>query len=608
MPASAIATDASAAATSERSSAFHPLLAVLCLLFLWFILCRHLSSEWSSNEQYSYGWFVPFFAAFLFWLRWETRPEKAARGQTTEDRGQQSAAEISNSNLQTPDNPQLSTFNSQLLAAALAIAALLLLLPLRVFEIANPDWRPLGWLHAGIVVGLTLIYIWYVGGSAWVRHFAFPVAFILIAVPWVSSIEEPIVQGLMRIVAAAAAETVSLFGIPAQLQGNLIRLPRGLVGVSEACSGVRSLQTSLMIGLLFGELKRFDISRRLALLAGAIAIALLGNFFRAVFLVWVAAKSGVSATEHWHDIAGYSIVGLVFVGTVLFAAWLSKNRKSQVTNQRSAGEQSGKRKAESGKHAANSEEQKAESRHASLVTYHSSSPPISTFYFLLSTFLWLLTVEVAAAGWYRAHERNVVRQPAWTVRWPETAAGYSEIPISDGVRSTLRFDKGREVRWQENDSANGESASSVYLFFFRWNPGSASVLRARAHRPDFCLPKLGWQRIADLGLKQYSTSTGLTLTARHISFRQENSNVIAHTFFCLQEDKTRGTEPAPEQLPVGKPQPEWSAQARVRTVESGIRNLGQQVLEVAFITAAPMTDEAAQERFAHLVNDLVVER
>src|SRR5690242_5002267 len=36
---------------------------------LWFILFRDLSLEWSSNEQYSYGWFVPFFAAFLFWLR-----------------------------------------------------------------------------------------------------------------------------------------------------------------------------------------------------------------------------------------------------------------------------------------------------------------------------------------------------------------------------------------------------------------------------------------------------------------------------------------------------------------------------------------------------------
>ena len=45
---------------------------------LWFILCRSLSIEWSGNEQYSYGWFVPFFAAYLFWLRWEDRPQRFA--------------------------------------------------------------------------------------------------------------------------------------------------------------------------------------------------------------------------------------------------------------------------------------------------------------------------------------------------------------------------------------------------------------------------------------------------------------------------------------------------------------------------------------------------
>src|SRR5207253_355257 len=129
---------------------------------LWLILWRQLSGEWSVNDQYSYGWFVPFFAVVLF---------------------------------------------------------------------------------------------------------------TLVAVPWVSLVEEPIVQGLMRVVAAVASEVVALFGIPAQLEGNLIRTPGGLVGVNEACSGVRSLQTSLMIGLLFGELKRLSIFRRIVLVAVAGAIA-----------------------------------------------------------------------------------------------------------------------------------------------------------------------------------------------------------------------------------------------------------------------------------------------------------------------------------------------
>src|SRR5436190_12308121 len=103
-------------------------LAVTVVGALWFILLRHLSNEWSVNEQYGYGWFVPFFAAYLFWLRWQDRP----------------AIEIRNSKLEIR--------RRQAIAALVSISALLVLFPLRLFEIGNPDWRPLGWLHAAITV------------------------------------------------------------------------------------------------------------------------------------------------------------------------------------------------------------------------------------------------------------------------------------------------------------------------------------------------------------------------------------------------------------------------------------------------------------------------
>src|SRR5213079_37671 len=128
---------------------------------------------------------------------------------------------------------------------------LLLLLPVRLFEIANPEWRLLAWVHTAAVVLLTLLLIRCAGGVAWVRHFAFPVLFFFVAVPWPTLVETPVTQGLMRVVARVAAEVAMLFGTPAQVEGNLIRVSNGLVGVNEACSGIRSLQTSLMIGLLF---------------------------------------------------------------------------------------------------------------------------------------------------------------------------------------------------------------------------------------------------------------------------------------------------------------------------------------------------------------------
>ena len=153
------------------------MLAVLAVL--WFGLCRELSGEWSVNEQYNFGWFVPFFALYLFWLRWEDSPVA-----------------------KTP-NPKFQIPNAA--AFAIAIAALLVLLPVRLFEIANPEWRLLAWVHAAAVVALTLLLIWWTGGLPWLRHFAFPVLFIFVAVPLPTLLETPITQGLMRIVARVAA-------------------------------------------------------------------------------------------------------------------------------------------------------------------------------------------------------------------------------------------------------------------------------------------------------------------------------------------------------------------------------------------------------------------
>src|SRR5260370_19367931 len=114
-------------------------LAVAAIGTLWFILFWQLSNEWSVNDQYSYGWLVPFFAFFLFWLRWEDRPPPEVRSQRSE----------------------VANNRRALVASLIALPALLLLLPVRLFEIANPDSRLINWLHAPPVTTLTLFFIWY---------------------------------------------------------------------------------------------------------------------------------------------------------------------------------------------------------------------------------------------------------------------------------------------------------------------------------------------------------------------------------------------------------------------------------------------------------------
>jgi exosortase len=568
-----------------RGKHFSPALALTVLFVggLWFVLCRQLSGEWSVNEQYSFGWFIPFFALYLFWLRWQDAPP----------------APIANRQWQIAN------------AAALpiAIATLLLLLPVRLFEIANPEWRLLAWIHALAVVTLTLFVIWCVGGLAWLRHFAFPVAFILVAVPWPTMVETPIIQSLMRVVAGVAAETAMLLGIPAHVEGNLIGVSNGLVGVNEACSGIRSLQTSLMIGLLFGELKRLSIGRRIALIAGAIAIALFANFVRAVFLVVIAATKNISEVSRWHDVAGYAIIALVFLGTMALAHRVG-NRKTVAAGV-----------------------SPANTSHA-----QPARLPLQISAALLAAALcWLLFVEIGAAAWYRIHERNLVTGTAWSVQWPQNAPNFRTLKIDEEIRSVLRFDEGHAAAWTITSATNAERSAPTrdlavpepqnspmplnasrqnfipcLLYSFRWKPGRNSALLANLHRPDVCLPASGWTQVADDGVRNYPVVDGFQLPFRHFEFQRTFEGLApqtAHAFYCLSEDRASGPS-MPRQganLPsMSGTRSEWTRAERLRTVLDGRRHLGQQVIEAIFISSEPFSSADAESSLRDLVPEVVV--
>jgi exosortase len=539
-------------------------LSVLFLAVLWFGLCRELSGEWTVNEQYNFGWFVPFFALYFFWLRWQDRPEPETKGRRAVVSGQWSAV-----------------------ALATGLIALLLLLPLRLFEIANPEWRLLSWVHALVVVTLTLLFFWLAGGKAWLRHFAFPVAFIFIAVPWPTALETPVIQGLMRVVAHVAAETAMLLGTPAQVEGNLIRVTNGLVGVNEACSGIRSLQTSIMIGLLLGEVKRLSVLRRLALVVSAVIIALFANFIRAVFLVQVAATENLSEVGRWHDIAGYTIIGLVFVATLALAYLFGKSQARDRTP-----------------------EVRSQNRQSPITNRPSAIPVIYTAVALC----WLVFVEIGTAGWYRLHERNLVSGTRWTVQWPAQAPNFRKLKIDNEIRAVLRFDQGDAGAWTISSPGNVTKQGAVpcSLYAFRWNPGKNSALLANLHRPDVCLPASGWKQVADHGVQTYRVTDSVELPFRHFEFQRAfegSSPQTAHAFYCLSEDRASGSSASPG----AKNSPgmfgnrsEWTRSERLRSVLEGRRHLGQQVIEVIFMSNEPLSAADAESHLRDLVRDVVV--
>ncbi len=594
MPSSVITAAAVEPASVTERNRTPLILLGLGLGLLWFICCRHLSAEWSYNEQYNYGWFVPFFALYLFWLRWEDRPAVA----------------------DAIRNPKSEIRNGQTRRAfALSIPLLFLLFPLRLIEVANPDWRLMSWAHAFIAVALTLLVIWWMGGRPWLRHFAFPVLFFLVSVPWLSGIEQPIIQGLMPTVASIATETLSLFGIPAEVQGNLIHINGGVVGVNEACSGVRSLQTSLMIGLLFGELKRLTTTNRFVLVLAAIGIAFIANCGRAFFLVWIAATRGVPQIEHWHDAAGYAIVGLVFFGCLGLTTLLARRQTSENGGQTS--DVGGQPERANNPQSAIRNPQFPSSSPLPTSTLPFRNPQfairhfLSTFYFA-SALAFLLLTEATVEFWYRAHERNLRPSAQWNVRWPESAPQFHDAPIDERTKSILHHDEGRGAVWlapEQNDSLTSAATGvpTCLLYFFRWYPGHNSALLANAHRPDVCLPASGWAQTGDFGVRSYQVAPSLTIPFRHFEFSNEANGRtrFAHAFYCVWEDRVARQEGADASSGMSSAPSDWSRMERLHAVIDGRRHLGQQVMEYLLMVPRPMSAAEAEELFAAKVPALI---
>ena len=227
-PSSAVASfdsPAPPAATGKMRFVLKWALLVLPLGYLWFQLIDNLELEWSSNPQYSYGLVVPLLVLGLLLRRWQ---HAAGR-------------------LYGPPavNPWPAVF--------LAIGLTFLYLPTRLIQEATPEWRPLQWSLGVQTIGLTLYAIYLVGGRSCLRQAAFPVIFFMVAIPWPTVIESPTIQGMSRMNAAMVVDVLGFLDVPAIQHGNVIEVSTGVVGINDACSGIRSFHSSLMISLFLGE-------------------------------------------------------------------------------------------------------------------------------------------------------------------------------------------------------------------------------------------------------------------------------------------------------------------------------------------------------------------
>lgn len=534
-----------------HSSLLKTWLSFAVFAVLWVDLIRQLSYMWSTNEQYAYGWAVPLLALGLLWKRWLTRPAP-----------------------QPGASPRWTV--------VLAVSFALIFLPVRVIHEINQDWSFCSYLLTLLVVALSLNAVFLMGGWPWVRHFAFPICFILVAVNWPYRIENSLKYRLMNAVSGLTVEIIGWLGVPAAQHGNVIELAACSVGVEDACSGIRSLQSTIMGAFFLGELYLLKWPQRFLLLAAGVPMAFAFNVVRTLFLTWQASSAGEAAIAKWHGTAGMTISLVCFACLWLIAVIIKRKSGSPLP----LGGGSGVRASAGEASIGDRPSPEAGGGPATNVSFQLSAFSLARCRrYLLAVGLWSLLCFGVTEAWYRAHETDPAQTVRWSAQFPANSLSARNNPVSKEIRDILKCDQGSDFSWEETDGSKWSA------FFFRWRAGEAtSRMAARDHRPEICLPSRGYKVEADLGI-HFLPAQGLELPFRAYTFAEAGR--VLHVFFCLWED---GAE---KQTGLGRSK----YLDRLDSVLAGRRRLGQQTLEIVVSGYVSMeeAEQALRQRLPSLI-------
>jgi exosortase len=122
----------------------------------------------------------------------------------------------------------------------------------------------------------------------------------------------------LQLLASRAGEAViNLAGIPVLREGNVLQLPSRSLEVAEACSGIRSLVSLVMLAIVLGHFTEPRIGRRILIALAAIPIAIVANAARVAGTGLTSELVSPAAAEGFlHTFSGWILFVAAFIGLV----------------------------------------------------------------------------------------------------------------------------------------------------------------------------------------------------------------------------------------------------------------------------------------------------
>jgi exosortase A len=133
-------------------------------------------------------------------------------------------------------------------------------------------------------IGTLVTLVWTLLGSEVVRALELPLAFLVFAVPFGLSLIGP----LQDLTAWFAVHALTLSRIPAVLENRVLSVPTATWTVAEACSGIRYLFSSVMLGVIYAWITYRTQTRRILFVLASVVVPVLANGVRAYGIVLLA--------------------------------------------------------------------------------------------------------------------------------------------------------------------------------------------------------------------------------------------------------------------------------------------------------------------------------
>lgn len=233
-----------------------------------------LVNDWYTDPDFSHGFLVPLFSAYLLWTQRHALRSTPVR---------QSWAGVP-------------------------------LILLSIFTLFLGVYGAELFLSRISLIMLIGGLVWTMWGPAMLRQVRFPLLVLLLAVPWPAVVFNQITFPLQIFASKAASAVLPLFGVPVLRDGNIIKLPAMDLEVAVACSGIRSLMSLVTAAIFYGYFLEPSTKRRVILALAAVPIAVIANGARIVgtglaVQYWDPDK----AMGFFHEFSGW----LIFVISLL---------------------------------------------------------------------------------------------------------------------------------------------------------------------------------------------------------------------------------------------------------------------------------------------------